>query len=95
MDTGELVRFVEGAASTLPPPVAELTDYYIRATSATAMQLYPTRADAIADTNAITFSGAGTGTGHRVTSSVIDIALHGYSGGEGPLTLSNSGGALR
>jgi hypothetical protein len=95
MDTGELVRFkISSGGGTLPTPIFEDTDYYVRAVSGTLLRFYNTRADSIADTSQIDITIAGTGTGHRVTSSVIDIVGHGYTGGEGPLQATNDGGAL-
>jgi len=95
MDTGELVRVLE--YGTLPNGLAEATDYYVRADSAQRWGFFPTKADAILDTNRIDPDPGGTAAGvpcGRITSSVIDIVSHGYTGGDGPVTLSNSGGGL-
>jgi hypothetical protein len=92
MDTGELVRFLE--IGTLPSAFSELTDYFVRADTTLRIGFFPTKADAIANTNRIDpiDVGAGAPDAGRITSSVIDILAHGYAGGEGPVQLTSDGG---
>ncbi len=97
MDTGEVVRFKEDGSGALPtaiPVIVEGTNYFVRAVSSTILAFFTSRADAIADDDRIVISAQGSGTNHRITSSVIDVGAHGYSGGEGPVQLTNTGGAL-
>jgi hypothetical protein len=93
LDTGELVRFKEDASGDLPTPIAEGTDYYVRdvAPFGDTLEFYLSRADALAQANIVVLTVVGTGTGHRITSSVIDIITHGHSGGEGPLQVTSNG----
>ena len=95
MDTGELVGLKEGG--TLPPAtpaLAEGTSYFVGVVDANNLKFYTTKADAIAGSGAINITGTGADPAHRVTSSVIDIVAHGYSGGEGALQITNQGGAI-
>jgi hypothetical protein len=90
MDTGELVRFLDDAGG-LPGGINAGQDYYVYAVSATVLEFYNSRADALAGPAGpgivnITSTGAG-----RITSSVIDIVAHGFTGGEGPVTISTTG----
>ena len=93
IDTGEGVRVKQ--VNTIPAGIVASTLYYARAVSANTLTLHPTRGDAIADTNKLNITSAGSGSPtSRLVSAVIDVAAHGYSGGEGPVQLTNSGGAL-
>lgn len=49
-------------SGTLPAGLALATDYYIRSIGSGTIKLYTTRADAIAGTNAVAFTDAGSGT---------------------------------
>ena len=93
IDTGEAVRVKE--VGTIPGGIVAATLYYARAVTVNIITLHPTRSDAIANTNRLDILTQGSGAVcARLVSSVIDVAAHGYSGGEGPVQLSNSGGAL-
>jgi len=62
---GHAFRFT--TTGTLPTGLTAGTTYYLRqGTDANKFTIYPTQADAIADTNQITFIGTGTGTNQVV-----------------------------
>lgn len=88
MSTGEPVRLTGSLPTTLSTGVT----YYVNAVAANRLTFHTTVADALAGTAPVDLTS--TTTGGTITSSVIDITAHGYTGGEGPLTLTNIGGAL-
>ena len=60
--TGQPVRFTTaGVLPTSDPQVDLVTTYFVGWEDADTFKLYPTNADAVAGTNEITFSSAGTG----------------------------------
>lgn len=62
LNTGDLVRIKLDVGGTLPAPLAENTDYYLRDISANTFSLHPTQGDATANTNIIDITTAGSGT---------------------------------
>ena len=54
--------FFTNSGGTLPPPLQLSTIYYARYVDADSFSVFPTRADAIANTNQIVLAGAGAGT---------------------------------
>jgi microcystin-dependent protein len=58
--TGDKVRVT--TSGTLPGGLTPGTDYYVRAAAATTVTLHPTVSDALANTNAVNITSAGTGT---------------------------------
>jgi len=58
--SGQPVQITATALPTTSPQIAESTDYYVHVTSSTKVTLHPTEADAIAGTDAITISDAGS-----------------------------------
>ena len=78
---------------TLPTGLALATDYYISVVNANTIQLHTTWADAMAGTNAVTFSDVGVGT-HTIEDTAETQRVHwlqyGNLGpdGDGAVTLS-------
>ncbi len=75
---GNAIRFT--TTGTLPAAINTSTTYYMRNLSSTLYRIYPTRADALANTNAITLADVGTGT-HTVHGVIITSAPTGWSVG--------------
>ncbi len=92
MNTGDTVS-VKEFGGTLPAGLLEETTYFVRAVTVDFLAFYDTRERAYADTSRVGL-GAGFLAGVRVTSSVFNSTDHGYSGGEGPVQLTNDGGTL-
>ena len=67
--------------------------WYVRDIASNRFQLHPTADDATNNTNLANFTTTGSGT-LTFTSNRISILTHGYTGGEGPFTLTNTGGAV-
>lgn len=57
---GDAVHFT--TTTTLPPPLVVGTIYYSRYVDSDTFSVFPTKADALANTNQITLTGAGVGT---------------------------------
>ena len=94
-DTGELVRFKLQTSGVLTGTgISVATDYYVNVITTTTFSLHLSRADAIADTSRVDLTVASYAPTVSVTSSVIDIPGHGHIGAEGPVLLTNEGGAL-
>lgn len=94
MNTGDVVGLKAFSGGILPVPLLENTPYFVRAVSTTRLAFFPTKAGALADdATRIILSIVHTDT-VRVTANLISNVAHGFLGGEGPLTLSNVGGAL-
>lgn len=63
--TGTPAKLIAFNGSVLPTPSSALpSQLFIRARSTTAISFHPTYADAVADTNVVTFSDDGTGTNY-------------------------------
>lgn len=53
---------VLSVGGTLPAPLVDTSPYFARSTGASTLTLHPTKADAVANTNVINITTAGTGT---------------------------------
>lgn len=87
MDTGELVRLNTDAGGTLPGGLDTSTEYWVNNVGANTLSFHTTKQDAIEDVNRIALGGGFAAT-PVIISSVIDVLLHGFSGGEGPFRLT-------
>ena len=91
--TGELVYHTTTGTPIQYDTTEDLTQAWVRDLSANTLALYPTEADANADTNRLDLTGVGSGT-LKLTSNRVNLAAHGLSGGEGVVAFDNIGGAL-
>ena len=97
MDTGEVVRFkIQTAGSLSGTGIDVMQDYWIGAASGTSVYLYTSLSDAIGGVpgNRVVVGAGAYAATVSMTTSVIDIPAHGFIGGEGPVQLTNEGGAL-
>lgn len=74
LPTGQAVVFSAGGG-TAPVPLVEGTTYFVRAASSTTIALHTTLADAIAATNTIDITTAGSGTGFTLTANVVNLSI--------------------
>ena len=74
LPTGQAVIFSAGGG-TAPAPLVEGTTYFVRAASSTTISLHPTVADAIANTNIIDITTAGTGSAFTLNASTINLSI--------------------
>jgi hypothetical protein len=74
LPTGQAVVFSAGGG-TAPAPLVEGATYYVRAASSSTIALHTTVADAIAGTNTIDITTAGTGTAFTISANTINLSI--------------------
>jgi hypothetical protein len=74
LPTGQAVVFSAGGG-TAPAPLVEGTTYFVRAASSSTIALHTTLADAIAGTNTIDITTAGTGSAFTISANTINLSL--------------------
>jgi len=74
---------------TLPTGLSISTDYYVRAVNSNTLTFFPTSADAVANTNKITFTGTGSGTIQVVPDNTYNFNRHKHFG----IEVSDSSGS--
>ena len=74
LPTGQAVVFSAGGG-TAPAPLVEGSTYYVRAASSSTIALHTTVADAIAGTNTIDITTAGTGTAFTISANTINLSV--------------------
>jgi hypothetical protein len=72
--TGDAVTAANSGGS-LPSPLLEGTNYFIRAINSTSVSLHPTQADALAGSNPITLTNLGSGTNSLVKVISASVSL--------------------
>ena len=74
LPTGQAVVFSAGGG-TAPAPLVEGTTYYVRAASSSTLSLHTTVADAIANTNLVDITAAGTGSAFSLTANTVNLSI--------------------
>jgi len=74
LPTGQAVVFSAGGG-TAPAPLVEGTTYFVRAASSSTIALHTTLADAIAGTNTIDITTAGTGSAFTISANTINLSV--------------------
>ena len=74
LPTGQAVVFSAGGG-TAPAPLVEGTTYFVRAASSSTIALHTTLADAIAGTNTIDITTAGTGSAFTISANTINLDI--------------------
>jgi len=78
LPTGQAVVFSAGggtAPTTAAGALVEGGTYFVRAASSTTIALHTTLADALAGTNTVNFTAAGTGSAFTLTASAVNLDL--------------------
>jgi len=68
---GQAVKVRKKTTGTLPAPLLADTIYYARPSSSTATRLYPTRADAEADTNRVNLTSTGSSETNQISANTV------------------------
>ncbi len=74
LPTGQAVVFSAGGG-TAPAPLVEGTTYFVRAASSSTIALHTTVADALAGTNTIDITTAGTGSAFTISANTINLDI--------------------
>jgi len=74
LPTGQAVVFSAGGG-TAPAPLVEGTTYFVRAASSSTIALHTTLADAVAGTNTIDITTAGTGSAFTISANTINLSI--------------------
>jgi hypothetical protein len=74
LPTGQAVVFSAGGG-TAPAPLVEETTYFVRAASSSTIALHTTLADAIAGTNTIDITTAGTGSAFTISADTVNLDI--------------------
>jgi len=74
LPTGQAVVFSAGGG-TAPAPLVEGTTYFVRAASSSTIALHTTLADAIAGTNTIDITTAGTGSAFTINANTVNLEI--------------------